>query len=257
VPDRQELYGLPLERFIRERGALAKQLRQQGDRERAAAVSSLRKPSVAAWAVNQLVRSQRREVDALFAAGDELQQAQAELLAGRGNGQTLRRTVERERAAVEELVERAQGLLSGDGHELTQTTLGRVADTLHAAALDRDARSQVADGCLERELRHVGLGAGDPSPPRRRAAASASKDDADAKRAARERSQQLKAARRSEADARRAADRADRDLRSAQGRRDDAESALDEADAALAEARRRAEQAAAEHARAQQALEQL
>ena len=155
----RDLYGLPLDRFVAERGALAKSLRADGKRDEAAEVAKLRKPSVAAWAVNQLVRTQSREVKALFKAGDQLQRAQADLLAGKGDAGKLRAAAEREREAVDELTEAARGLLSSEGHELAQATLDRVSDTLHAAALDEDARGEVQDGCLVRELRHVGLGA--------------------------------------------------------------------------------------------------
>src|SRR6201994_219112 len=80
--DADDLYGLPLDRFIPERAALVRALRGGGEREQAAEVAALRKPSVAAWAVNQLIRTQRREVDSLFAAGDALREAQADVLAG-------------------------------------------------------------------------------------------------------------------------------------------------------------------------------
>lgn len=160
-----ELYGLALEQFIPERGALAKALRAEKRREEAAAVAALRKPSVAAWAVNQLVRSQGSSMQELFAAGDELREAQARLLAGSGDGKALRAANERERAAVDELVQAARGLLSSDGHELSPAVVERVADTLHAAALDEAAREQVREGRLERELRHVGLGLGESADP--------------------------------------------------------------------------------------------
>ena len=160
-----ELYGLALEQFIPERGALVKALRAEKRRDEAAAVAALRKPSVAAWAVNQLVRSQGSSMQELFAAGDELREAQARLLAGSGDGKTLRAANERERAAVETLVSAARGLLSSDGHELSAAVVERVADTLHAAALDEGAREQVREGRLERELRHVGLGLGESADP--------------------------------------------------------------------------------------------
>jgi hypothetical protein len=160
-----ELYGLALDRFIPERGALAKALRAEKRRDEAAAVAALRKPSVAAWAVNQLVRSQGTSMQELFAAGDELREAQARLLAGSGDGKALRAANERERAAVDELVQAARGLLSSDGHELSPAVVERVADTLHAAALDEGAREQVREGRLERELRHVGLGLGESADP--------------------------------------------------------------------------------------------
>ena len=79
-----ELYGLPLDRFVPERDALAKALRKAGRREEAAEVAALRKPSVAAWAVNQVIRTQGRAVAALFGAGDALQEAHSQLLDGRG-----------------------------------------------------------------------------------------------------------------------------------------------------------------------------
>ncbi len=160
-----DLYGLPLDRFIPERGALAKALRADGRRDDAAEVAGLRKPSVAAWAVNQLVRSQPAGVQALLHAGDELRDAQARLLAGSGDGKALRAANEHEREAVDELVRAAQGLLSSDGHELSPAVVERVADTLHAAALDEGARERVRDGRLERELRHVGLGLGETADP--------------------------------------------------------------------------------------------
>src|SRR3954451_21313497 len=55
-----ELYGLALDEFVPRRDALAKRLRADGRREEAAEVAALRKPSVAAWAANQAIRSQPR-----------------------------------------------------------------------------------------------------------------------------------------------------------------------------------------------------
>ena len=62
------LYGLPLAEFTPERDALARRLRAEGDTQRAAEVAALKKPVLAAWAVNRLVRAQRKDIDALVAA---------------------------------------------------------------------------------------------------------------------------------------------------------------------------------------------
>jgi len=158
--DGDELYGLPLDQFVPARTELAKSLRAAGRREDAKAVVALRKPSIAAWAVNQLVRTRRREIQSLFESGDELRAAQSGLLEGRGDPRALRSAGERERAIVAELVGVARGLLTSEGNDLSAATLERVSDTLHAAALDEEARELVRDGRLERELRHVGLGLG-------------------------------------------------------------------------------------------------
>jgi hypothetical protein len=252
-----ELYGLPLERFVPERAALVKTLRADGRRDEAARVARLRKPSVAAWAVNQLVRTQRRDVKALFEAGDNLRKAQDRLLAGRGDAGALRVAAERERAAVDRLVRTARGLLTSEGHELSATIIDRVSETLQAAALDDPARDQVRDGRLERELRHVGLGLGElsgakPAPrrpqgraprakPATAAAAkrreSAGEARADSQRVARERA-------RAAAAARRRVERATREVRSAEARRDKAARTLEEADQALARARQEEQEAA-------------
>src|SRR5579859_3931397 len=117
--DARELYGLPLERFVAERTALVRALRAEGRREEATRVAELAKPSVAAWAVNQLVRTQSRAIAALFEAGDALQRAQADVLAGQGSATALREASEAERGAVDALVAVARGLLSSQGQPLT------------------------------------------------------------------------------------------------------------------------------------------
>jgi hypothetical protein len=241
--DAHDLYGLPLERFIPERTALAKALRSDGKREEAEAVAALRKPSLAAWGVNQLVRTQSRDVSALLTAGDAARRAQAALLAGRGDGAALRESLDRERAGVERLTRAARGLLSGEGHELSSAMLDRIADTLHAAALEPEARKQVTDGCLDRELRHVGLdtaGLGSESAPRmarsRKSGASVS------------------ALRQRAVASRRAAELAARDLRAAEDRVNAAAEELAAARVALTQARRTAREAEAAHRRAERAL---
>jgi len=253
-----ELYGLPLDRFTPERNALARELRNTRRRDEAAEVAALRKPSVAAWAVNQLVRTQRRGIGELFEAGDGLRDVHDAVIAGRGDGSSLRAAVEQERLAVEALIESARGLLTSDGHELSPTIIDRVADTLHAAALDDDARRQVQGGRLERELRHVGLGVvvGAPAPARARPesgrAAGASKQRAaeapkkraaatgDTERAVRERAQARVEARAEaravEREARRRLERSERSAKLALERRDRAAQSLEDAEVELADA---------------------
>ena len=251
--DVDDLYGLPLDQFIPERTAMARDLRKAGERERAGEVAALRKPSVAAWAVNQLVRTQRQPVADLLEAGDALRIAQDDVLAGRGDAQSLRAAVEHERAAVDALTDAARGLLSSDGNELSETIIERVSDTLHAAALEDEARSQVSEGRLERELRHVGLGgfgALGAAPPAPRAEKRAPKRSAtketgtDEKQKARERErtarEEAKAreearreARATEREAKRREERAERAANLARERRDKAVEALREAEAGL------------------------
>jgi hypothetical protein len=276
-----DLYGLPLDRFVPERAALAKALRGAGDRDAAAAVAALRKPSAAAWAVNQLVRTQGDAARDLYEAGDAVRAAQADVLAGRGDAAQLREAGAREREAVAGLVDRARGLLGSDGHALSAGTLERVAATLHAAALDDAAREQVREGRLERELRHVGLGLGEgagaggaqvaaPTKPRAKTPArGAAKerpagDREAARRAAEERAAEQRAAVAAREAARKEAraalakaakrdERAGHALRAAEERRERAAAALATAEEALDAARAEAADAAEEHRRARAA----
>ena len=241
--DPDELYGLPFERFVPERNALARALRADGRREDATEVARLRKPSVAAWAVNQLVRTQKSALAELLEAGDAMREAQAGVIAGSGDAGSLRAGVERERSAVAALISAARGLLSSDGHELSDAVLERVTETLHAAAFDVEARAQVRDGRLVSELQHVGLGVEAANVPARRASRPRP-----AKRTPEPSEPDRRAARRAtriaQSQARQRAERAARALAVAQERRDRAAKQLSDAEQALVLARAEADAAA-------------
>ncbi|MFL6185898.1 MAG: hypothetical protein ACJ745_13955, partial [Actinomycetes bacterium] len=51
------LYRLPPGEFVAARDQLARQLRAAGGREAARRVAALRRPSISAWAANQLARA--------------------------------------------------------------------------------------------------------------------------------------------------------------------------------------------------------
>jgi hypothetical protein len=155
--DADALYGLPFEEFVPARGALAKRLRGEGDRDAAKRVQALRKPSVAAWTINQLVRSRGADVAAFTQAAERLRDAQADLLEGRGSAGDLREARTAERESVARLVEIARGLFPG-GREPGETTLERIAATLHAAAADEEVRAEVLSGRLLTEREPSGFG---------------------------------------------------------------------------------------------------
>jgi hypothetical protein len=262
VDSPEDLYGLPLDQFVPSRAQLVKTLRGEKRREEASEVAALRKPSVAAWAVNQLVRTQPTAVQALFEAGDDLARAQAQAAAGKGGGEAMRAATRRQRDTMRELIEAAERLLGSAGQGVSQATTERVSETLRAAANDEDARRQVAGGCLTRELRFVGLGIGGSAPPSVQTEPTAAEPvadrDAEAERAeARERAAALKAARRAEAEARRTATRADHELAAAQARQAQAAAELEHAETLLGAAARRAEDAAVELGAAEQAVKDL
>src|ERR671934_142774 len=62
-----------------------------------------------------------------------------------------------QRAALDPLVDAARGLLTSSGGDLSETTIDRVRATLRAAAIDADAREDVAAGRAVRERAPRGL----------------------------------------------------------------------------------------------------
>ncbi|HKN98159.1 MAG TPA: hypothetical protein VJX10_13655, partial [Pseudonocardiaceae bacterium] len=67
-----ELYGGPRDDFVAARSARAADARAAGDRELAKRINALRKPTVAAWLVNQMVRRYPDEMAELADLADEL-----------------------------------------------------------------------------------------------------------------------------------------------------------------------------------------
>src|ERR687895_2090311 len=140
------LYGLPLEDFTRERDALARELRKAKERDTAAVIAKLPKPSQAAWAANRLARERRDLIDDLLAAGDALREAQEAALSG-GGADALRDAAAAERRAVDALVTAAKELRPS-GRKPSETTLDRLRNTLHAAAADDEVRAALDAGRL-------------------------------------------------------------------------------------------------------------
>ena len=150
------LYGTPLDEFVHERDELAKRLTRDGEREAGARVKALRKPTVGAWALNQAVRRRRAETDALLATGKRLRAAHEELLSG-GDSAALRETMEEERSLTSALADCAEAIASETGKS-GPALRDRVRATLHAAAVQEEAREELAAGRFVREREAVGLG---------------------------------------------------------------------------------------------------
>ena len=170
-----ELFGLPPEEFVAARDEVARRLRREGDAEAARRVKALRRPSLSAWAVNQLARSRQQALEGLLAAGERLRAAHQAALAG-GDAAELRAATRAEREAVAGLVSAALDRLREAGHPTTETTRDRIAATLHAAAASPEAADLVRHGRLTADLDPSGFGAapGGPAAVPGRPAAAAS-----------------------------------------------------------------------------------
>ena len=143
VDEADDLYGLPDDEFTAARDALAKRLRGEKRREEADEVKALRRPSVAAAAINRAVRE--HGADDLLAAGEALREAHEALLAGNGDAAAVREATTSEREAVRDFAR----LALGDG--ASASTEDKVRATLHAASVDDDVRDLLVAGRLERD----------------------------------------------------------------------------------------------------------
>ena len=159
------LYGLPLEEFTPARDAASKELRAAGERDAAAEVKRLRKPSRLAWALNQVRRHDPEPVDELIAAGERLQEAQRQLVEAGERG-LLRDAAADERELVGKIADLAERELATSGHPANATAQGKLFSTLHAAAADPEVRDALAAGRLlgEHQLSDLGLVPGSPTP---------------------------------------------------------------------------------------------
>ena len=175
----EDLYGLPLEEFTPARDALAKELKAAGRKEEAGGVKALRKPSVAAWALNRVAREHPDAIEELRAAGAVLREAQDAVLSGdssappgmSGDAGRLRDAGR----ALAEAVDRVAGLgadvLRAAGRPASASQQEKIVATLRTAAVDDEAGDALARGVLVEELESTGFsllgsGAGAAAPSR-------------------------------------------------------------------------------------------
>lgn len=148
-----ELYGLRPDEFTQTRTQRSKEARSQGDRELATEIGRLRKPSVAAWVVNLLVRRESGEIEQLLDLGEQLRQAQ-----GERRGEDLRTLSQRRSQVVAALAGQGREQAAEAGHPVSEAVGREVEGTLEAALADPDAAAGVRAGRLVTALSYSGLG---------------------------------------------------------------------------------------------------
>lgn len=157
------LYTVPPRQFVAERDAAVAAARRDGDREAAARLAKLRRPTVAAWLVNLLALREPGLIGELVDLAEQLRQAQLSL-----DGTRLRELAARRRQLVAGLVARARTLGLAEDRTATaaKLPLAEVEATLHAALADPAVAEQVRTGRLTRAVESAGFG--ELPPPRLR-----------------------------------------------------------------------------------------
>src|SRR3954471_13331433 len=135
------LAAVPLEDFVGERKRLAKELRGAGDREGAAEIAKLPKPTPPAWALNHLAREDPAAVDQWLAAADALRHASTH--AAEVGGDEVRAAMGAHRDATRTLMTKLR-----DRVPLSAPMQERVRALLQSATVDPEAAELLRNGRL-------------------------------------------------------------------------------------------------------------
>jgi len=150
--------------FVAERTRLAAAAAEHGGKEDAAAVRALRKPSVAAWALNVLAARRPELLDDLAQLGSALGSAQQA-----GDAAALRTLGGERRALVAGVVEATIAEAAEVDAPLSSGVVEAVRQSVQAASADADVAAQLASGLLTDALTSSGAGwGGAVAPPANR-----------------------------------------------------------------------------------------
>jgi hypothetical protein len=141
------LYETPPDAFTKKRDALVRELKEEGDDERAAELKRLRKPTRVAYVLNQLARRYPDDVANLVDVGRDLARAQREALRGR-TSEGLREVIARQREVVSDVTRRTGDLMRE--LEVGESGLDEVAGALRAALVDPAVGAALEEGRLEK-----------------------------------------------------------------------------------------------------------
>jgi hypothetical protein len=146
-----ELYAAPPEEFTDRRKALAAQARADGDREAARQITALRKPTRAAWVVNQLVRAAPEAPGLLADLAGRLRDAEQA-----GDGRLLRELSGQRRALLDDLT--AQAFAAAGPPDPPPALRDEVTGTLAATLADPEVAADFAAGTVTRAATWSGFG---------------------------------------------------------------------------------------------------
>ena len=146
-----ELYGAAPEAFTGRRGELAAAARDAGDRAAAKGISSLRRPTRAAWVVNRLARADPGAPGKLAELAAALRAAQEA-----GHGPRLRELSAARGSLVDALT--AQALVVAEVADPPPSLRLEVTQTLTAAIADPEVAADFAAGTLTHAVQWSGFG---------------------------------------------------------------------------------------------------
>jgi hypothetical protein len=147
--DLDDLYGVAPEEFTARRKELAAAAKKRGDADDAKAIAGARKPTAAAWVVNQLVRADPSAPTRLSDLSEGLRAAHAEM-----DGPRIRELTTAQRKLVHELVRSAFD--AADLADPSAAMRDDVTNTLQAAIADPEVAERL--GRLAKAEQFSGFG---------------------------------------------------------------------------------------------------
>ncbi|MDY6809372.1 MAG: hypothetical protein SW127_10180 [Actinomycetota bacterium] len=148
-----ELYGMIPGEFVGRRTELAREARAAGDRELARKITSLRRPTQVAWAINQWVRTDPDGVAALLDLAAELLAAQR-----RSSADRLRELAGRRQTLVAECATSVARGARQQGVSLSDNATREVGQSLRAAVADEEIAELLRRGHLVTAAEYSGFG---------------------------------------------------------------------------------------------------
>ncbi|MGJ5830933.1 hypothetical protein [Streptomyces ossamyceticus] len=142
-----ELYVTPPSDFVGRREVWAAAARTSGRGDDARAIRGARRPTLAAWAANLLLRSRPEESRQFLELGESLREAYRTLDPG-----GLKELSDQRRRVVAALSREAAGLARTAGQPLSGSVMQEVESTLRAVLADADAARRWSGGRLETAL---------------------------------------------------------------------------------------------------------
>lgn len=137
------LYGLPPARFTAARDEAAARAKRAGDQAGGKRIAGLRRPTLAAWTSNTLVRAKPDEVEQFRQLGEALRAAHRSL-----DGEQLRDLSHQQHVVIGALAREALRLADEAGTPVSEAVLREVEHILYAALADPEAAEAWASGRL-------------------------------------------------------------------------------------------------------------
>lgn len=147
-----ELYGLPPSEFTAARDERVAEARDAGEKDLAASIKQLRKPTVGAWMANMLSRDQSSDVERLIGLGHALRSNR------KLDGEQIRKVSKEKSDTVTRLMRQGRSIAKRAGQTVSQAAELDLEATLDASFADPVSAVSLREACLSGALHYSGLG---------------------------------------------------------------------------------------------------